>query len=306
MKKKLLVPLFITTSLLASSYNLKPISITKDIHCVIGDFHPPMKSNLGFVSNMCYVDMGDSLTVLDAGPTYKFAKEFYTLMHNDYPNKKVKNVVLSNYHDDRIGGAYFFKEMGANIIGHKSINHEIKNHQEKYTRMELFMDKKFLKGTNIIPATKLVDNGYKIKGSKKTLEILKLSKISEEKSDIVIYSKDDSFIFTGNIVFNGRHLNYTTNSNIDGWIKALKGIAKINAKYVLGGHGKQYDKNSYKFSLEYLETIKKGVAKALDNDLEGDEIVKSINVDKFKNINHFSQLNYNNINNYAQQLEFAE
>ena len=40
-----------------------------------------------------------------------------------------------------------------------------------------------LEGTKVIPADTLVDDGYKIKGSKKTLTILKPSKVSEERSD---------------------------------------------------------------------------------------------------------------------------
>jgi glyoxylase-like metal-dependent hydrolase (beta-lactamase superfamily II) len=304
--KMSIVGLVFSVSLQASYYKLKSVEITKDIHCVIGDFHPPMSSNLGFVSNMCFVDMGDSLTVLDAGPTYVFAQEFYELMKAKYPNKKVSNVVLSNYHDDRIGGAYFFKLLGANIIGHKTINDEIKHHKDKYTRMQLFMSKEFLEKTTIIPATLLVDGGYSIKGTKKSLEILKLSKVSEELSDIAIYSKDDSFVFTGNIIFNGRHLNYTKNSNMNGWIEALENIEKLDAKYVMGGHGKEYDKDSYKFSLEYLRVLRKGVKKALEDDLEDDDIINSIDVTKFNHLNHFKQLNYNNINNYVQQLEFED
>ena len=305
--KKLLLSIFIISGVMsASEYNLKPIKITNDITCVIGDFHPPMKSNKGFVSNMCYVNMGDSLVVLDAGPTYKFANEFYALMSKEYPKLKVSNVVLTNYHDDRIGGAYFFKELGANIIGHSTLNAEIEHHKDKFGRLAMFMSKEFLEGTNIIPATKLVDGGYKIKGSKKTLEILKLSETSEERSDIVIYSKDDSFLFVGNIVFNGRALNYRKTSNMTGWIEALENIDKINAKYVLGGHGKQFDKDAHKYSLEYLKTLHIGVKKAYEEELEDGDLIKAVNVEKFNTVNHFKQLNYNNINNYVEQLEFAD
>jgi len=306
MKNLLLTIILFSSVLSANEYNLKPIKITNDITCVIGDFHPPMKSNKGFVSNMCYVNMGDSLVVLDAGPTYKFAKEFYYLMQKEYPKLKVSDVVLTNYHDDRIGGAYFFKELGANIIGHSTLNAEIEQYKDKFGRLEMFMSKEFLKGTNIIPATKLVDGGYKIKGSIKTLEILKLSKVSEERSDIAVYSKDDSFLFVGNIVFNGRALNYRKTSDIDGWIEALENIEKLNVKYILAGHGKEFDQNTYKYSLEYLKAMRSGVKKAYEEELEDGDLIKAVDVKKFNTVNHFKQLNYNNINNYVEQLEFAE
>ena len=56
-KKLLILTLVSAVSLFADNYNLKPIKITKDITCVIGDFNPPKLENKGFVSNMCYVDI---------------------------------------------------------------------------------------------------------------------------------------------------------------------------------------------------------------------------------------------------------
>lgn len=305
MKIVLLILLGLTT-LFANVYNLKPISITKDIHCVIGDFHPPMKSNNGFVSNMCYVDMGETLVVLDAGPTYIFAKEFYDMIKKDYPKHTVSHVVLSNYHDDRIQGASFFKELGAKIVGHTTINDDIDENMDKFQRMGMILDPKNLKGTKLIHADTLVDGGYKIKGTKKTLEIIKPSKISEEKSDIAIYSKDDGFLFVGNIVFNGRLLSYKKTSNIDGWIEALENLAKMNVKYLLGGHGNEYDKDSYKPTLEYLKIMREDVKKAYDEGIDIFEIKDHVKTEKFNYINHFDMLNALNISTYYNQLEWAE
>jgi len=304
MKKLILASLITGSNLFGNMYNLKPLHITKDITCVIGDFNPPKRSNKGFVSNMCYVNMGDSLVVLDTGPTYKFAQEFYNLMKHEYPAKEVQAVILSNYHDDRVQGASFFKEKGAKIIGYKTINDDMKNNPDKFLRMKMMFSKEILKDTKIINADTLVENRYKIKGSKKTLEILKLSPVSEESSDIVVYSKDDSFLFTGNIIFNGRMLNYTKNSNIDGWIEALEKIENIGAKYILGGHGKEYDKNSYKASLEYLKILRKTVKSSYENDTDIVDI--KIPINSLSDIKYYGQLNNNNINNYYNQLEWAE
>jgi glyoxylase-like metal-dependent hydrolase (beta-lactamase superfamily II) len=294
----------LTTGVFAKFYDLQPISITKDIHCVIGDFHPPMKSNKGFVSNMCYVDMGDTLVVLDAGPTYNFAKEFYALMTKQYPNHKVSDVVLSNYHDDRIQGASYFKEKGAKILGHLTINEDIDENPEKFKRMKKILDVNVMAGTKVIHADTLVDDGYAIKGTKKILTIIKPSEVSEEKSDIAIYSKDDSFLFVGNIVFNGRLLSYKKTSNVDGWIEAIENLAKVGAIHFLGGHGDDYSANSYKDTLEYLQIMREDVKKAYEDEVDSMELTEIVKTDKFKHINHFKQLNYKNIQTYYNQLEW--
>ncbi len=302
--KSLLIVALASASLFGGVYNLKPIKVTKDITCVIGDFNPPTKQNLGFVSNACYVNMGNSLVVLDAGPTYKFAKEFYALMQKEYPNKRVKAVILTNFHDDRVLGASFFKELGAKIIGYKNLNDEIKKYRSKFERMPKVVPPNIYKGTKIVYADTLVDDGYEIKGSKKTLKIIKPSKVSEEASDIAIYSKDDSFVFTGNMVFNRRMLNYREESSVDGWIKALEKIKSLNAKYVFPGHGDDYSKDSYKITLDYLKTLKAGVQRAIKNDIDDSDLVKFIDTKKFNNLLHFKPLNYRAIYNYYEQLQW--
>jgi glyoxylase-like metal-dependent hydrolase (beta-lactamase superfamily II) len=303
---KLFLVALVSTGLFAKIYDLKPISITNDIHCVIGDFHPPMKSNNGFVSNMCYVDMGESLVVLDAGPTYNFAKEFYALMTQHYPKHKISHVILSNYHDDRIQGASYFKQQGAKIVGHTTLNDDINENKSKFERMKMILgnDSEVLKGTKVVLADTLVEDGFEIKGATKTLTIIKPSQVSEEKSDIAIYSKDDSFLFVGNIVFNGRLLSYKKTSNIDGWIEAIENLAKIGAKYYLGGHGDDYSSESYKDTLEYLQIMRDDVKKAYDDGIDTMDLTKHVKTDKFNHINHFKQLNYNNIQTYYQQLEW--
>lgn len=293
-----------TLSLFGQTYDLKPIHITKDITCVIGDLNPPTKENKGFVSNMCYVNIGDSLVVLDAGPTYKFAEDFHGLMKKEYPKLEVSHVVLSNFHDDRVQGAGFFQEKGAKIVGYKNLNEDIKENLDKFERMKMILNPEVLKGTTIPKADLLVENGYEIKGSKKTLTIVKPSTVSEEKSDIAIYSKSDSFLFVGNIVFNGRMINYTKNSSVDGWIEALENLAKMDVKYLLGGHGKEYDAKSYQTTLEYLKTLKDGVKKGYEEGVSAIEIGKVVDTKKFNFLYYYEQLNYGNIQNLYNQLEW--
>ena len=305
MFKKISLTLGLLSSIaFADFYDLKPIKITKDISCVIGDINPPMKENNGFVSNMCYVNIGDSLVVLDSGPTYNFAKEFYALMKSEYPKLEVSHVVLTNYHDDRIQGASYFKEIGAKIVGHKTINEDITQNPSKFERIKSILSKEVYENTKIIHADTLVDGGYEIKGSTKTLKIIKPNVLSEEKSDIAIYSKDDSFLFVGNIVFNGRLLSYKKTSNIDGWIEAIENLAKMDAKYFLGGHGEEFDKDSYKASLEYLQILRDDVKKAYDDGVDISEVKNHVKTEKFNYLKHFDQLNSANISEYYNQLEW--
>jgi glyoxylase-like metal-dependent hydrolase (beta-lactamase superfamily II) len=296
----------LVSSLSANYYTLKPIKITQDLHCLIGDYNPPLKSNNGFVSNVCYIDIGDSIVLMDAGPTYNFGKELHTLIKKQYPNKQISHAIITNFHDDRLQGASYFKTIGTKIVGHTSLNKDIKKFKSKFSRMKNKLPKDVIANTKVVNADTLVNDGYEIKGSKKTITILKPSKVSEEESDIAVYSKGDSFIFAGNIIFNGRMLNFRKASNVDGWIEAIEKLNSYNAKYILGGHGQEYDKNSYKYSYEYLKAFKTGVEKAYEEELDMEDVKESFDMSKFSHMKHFNALHNSNVNNYYEQLEFGE
>ena len=49
-------------------------------------------------------------------------------------------------------------------------------------------------------------------------------------------------------------------------------MSKLDVKYILDGHGKRYDKDSYVQSLNYLKILRKTVKKAHVNDVDIEDI----------------------------------
>lgn len=291
---KYLLFVLVNTSVFSSTYILKPIEITKDVHCVIGDFNLLKPTQNKFISNICYIDIGDSIVLLDAGPSSVFAKELYTLIKKNYPNKSISTVVLSNYHPDKTTGALFFRKMGAKIIAHKTILLDMSHFKYQY---------KDIKPTK---PDILVDNGYIIKGTTKTLQIIKPSIISQERSDIAIYSKYDDFIFAGNMIYNNSMLHYTEISHAKSWIEALEKIKSMNVKYIIGSQGKEYGNKSYQFTLEYLNILTHDVQKAYNNNIPRDKLSNYVKTHKFKYLKNFTILNNNAIQMYYNQLQWDE
>ncbi len=301
--KKLTLFLILSIFLFANFFEFKPLKINKDISCFIGDYNPVLKSNKGFVSNVCYIDMGDFLVLTDASATYNFAKELNAFIEKS-TNKKIKFVVITNYHDDRLLGASFFKEKGVKIVGASNLPNLIKTHPDTYKRTMTTLPKNLTKNTKAVEPDLLVDKKLEIKGSKKSIFVIKPSKGTQSAADLIVYSPKDSFIFTGNTIFNGRFVNYAKDSDMDGWIKALKFIENKHVKYVMGGHGKRFDKNSYKPTLEYLLMLRKQVKKANEDDIDPADLEKYIYTDKFKSIPHYNELYLRNARHYFDQLEW--
>ncbi len=301
--KKLMLALSLPVFLFANFFDFKPIKITKEIGCFIGAYDPVLKSNKGFVSNVCYVDMGDFLVLFDASATYNFAKELNAFIEKS-TNKKIKFVVITNYHDDRLLGASYFKKKGVKIVGASNLPKLIKTHPNTYRRTMTTLPKNLTKNTKAVKPDLLVDSKLEIKGSKKSIFVIKPSKGTQSAADLIVYSPKDSFIFTGNTIFNGRFVNYATDSDMDGWIKALNFIKSKHAKYVMGGHGTRFDSKSYEPTLEYLQMLKKQMQKAHDDDIDPADMDKYVHTDKFKNIPHYSELYLRNARHYFDQLEW--
>ena len=302
--KSLFISILLLAGLSAKNlYPLHPVRVADGIECVIGDFNPPTKANKGFVSNVCWIDLGKSLLIVDAGPTYEFAKEFAELARTR-TGKPIKAVVITNYHDDRLLGASYYANRHIPIIAHENIISDIKNNPQKFQRLPRLLNKAEFAKTRLVTPDTLFKDRYVVKGSKRNVELLKLSPVSEEHSDIVVWVPDVKFLFAGNIVFNDRMLNYTKNSNIEGWIAALEKIAAMHPKIVLGGHGAKMGPKAYETTLAYLKSLKKQVKAAYDKDVDLSELMKHLDLHAFDRLGHHEILNRHNAGNYYRQLDW--
>ena len=303
MRKIVSVAVALFSLLSANVYNFDFKKVANGIECVIGDFNPPTKENKGFVNNSCFIDIGDGLVVIDPGPSFKFAKEF-SAKAKEITGKDVKAVVVTNYHDDRLFGASYYATKKIPIIAHKNIVADIKNNPQKYERMKRILSKEDYNGTKVVTPNVLFDKEYDINGTKRVVKLLKLSDVSEEKSDIVVWVPDSKFLFAGNIVFNNRALNYTKHSSMKGWLEAIKKIEALKPKIVLGGHGSIMGNDAYKTTKEYLQALHTQVKKAYDSDVDLADLPKHLHLEKFKDLKHVKVLNINNATHYYNQLDW--
>ena len=295
----------VSTGFSADLYTFKALNIAKGIECVIGDLNPPTKANKGFVSNVCYVDLGKGLVILDAGPSYRFAEEFARFA-TQRTGKKIQAVVITNYHDDRLYGASYYARHHIPVIAHKSIVSDIQKNPDKFRRLPAILSPSEFNRTKLVTPDTLFEKEYTLKGSQREVKLLKLSPVSEEHSDIAVWVPDAGWLFAGNIVFNGRLLNYTPNSDMKGWIQALETISAMHPASVLGGHGAEHDAKAHLSTLSYLRSLQKQVKTAYDHEVDLSELMQHIDTSRFKALQHYEALNRSNASHYYKQLEWAE
>ncbi len=279
-------------------FELKPQKISDNIYCFIGATDGPSKANKGFVSNVCIVDIGEEVVMLDSGATHKFAKAVDSESQKLF-KKPITKVVLTNYHDDRVLGASYFA--GREIVAHKSILDDFKSNQDKLARISMSVEPKDYEGTKLIEPNITFEKEYKIEGKKSTIVLLKASLISQAPSDILVYLPKEGVVFAGNILFEERAINYAGDSDAKGWMEAIAKIESLKPKMMVPGHGKP-SKNAHLSTKNYLLELDKKIKPIFKNGGDVSE-AKKVDFSKFAHMSHFKELHLQNIYNYFLWLE---
>lgn len=298
--RNIVINLLLASILLGGEYNLKPNKVDDGLWCVFGDLNPPTKENKGFVSNICWVENDKKLILLDAGPTTLFAKELENAIATT-TDKKISHVVLTNYHDDRILAASYFQSKGAKIVAHKNIISDIEKNPSKFERLSILLTKEQYAGTNL-PKIDISFEGKELDLG--TAVIYKLSKVSETPSDIVAYMPKQKALFAGNILFGERGLNYDKDSNINGWLEALKKIEILDVKYFIPGHGTKTDKSNFDVTKNYLSSLYSQTKKAYEDGVELEELSSIVSMKEFSYLINYEQRHMLNLYNLYEDFDF--
>jgi cyclase len=295
--KKIIIGLFFAMSIFA--YDLKQLKINVDTYCFIGDTAPVNAKNGGFVSNICLLHRNNDVIAIDAGPTYKFAKELNEQSKKLF-KKEITKVVLTNYHDDRIIGASFFEDKNIKVYAAVGTKEAIEQNSMRFLRIPKEIGVEEYKNSYIPTKFELIKERQALATG---VEAIKLSSVSESPTDLVVYDAKTGFLFAGNIVFNERAIGYFADSDVDGWLEAIEKIKALNPKLIMGGHGKAYNVNSYQITKEYLQEMKKQITTLYDNGIGLEDIVQKCDFARFKSLLYFNELHGKNIYNYFIQLE---
>ena len=292
--KTITLATLLTTASFGFDYKLNPIKITDGVYCFFGKLEVPNKIDNGDMVNTCYIDNGDTYTLIDSGPTKLYATQAYDAMKK-IKNLPVKYVFNTHTHDDHINGNDFYASTGATIIGSSKMDEQLDD-----TRMKVSIQEIAFKGT----VTYMPD--LKIKKDKKVfgdIEAISLSKQGHTTSDLVYLDKKHQVLFVGDLVFNGR-IGSMRDGDINGWIEALDKIDSIDFKYMVSGHGFDTSQTAHMITKEYFTLVRSAVKKAIEDEVEIDDAAKLIKLSKFENQALYNELHSKNVFKAYQLLEW--
>lgn len=299
--KSLLIVLAVAAWLFGAGYDLKPVGAAENIYCYIGDYAPPNAENGGFVSNVCLVKSGGKVWLLDAGPTYAFGKAMQQESQRLF-GQGVDGVIVSNYHDDRLLGASYFEEIKVPVYVSDKVPDAIAQHKERFERIKNVIDAKLYEGTFIPSHFKLIgDEGMMLD---KNIAVVKPSKAAQSPADLLIFVKDRGLVFTGNILFDGRMINFAEDSDMEGWLKAIGAVKKAKPPVIIQGHGSRMDPKAYETTENYLNDLKSQVSRIYEEGVDLSDSVKKTDFSKWSYLNYYEELQGRNVWNYYEDLEW--
>jgi glyoxylase-like metal-dependent hydrolase (beta-lactamase superfamily II) len=301
MIKGIIIAVLLVVSGFGMDYKLKPVKVSNSVYGFFGINDMIRAKNGGNIANTYWVNTGKHYIVIDTGATYEYAKQSYEAMKK-IANLPIKMAFNTHAHDDHWMGNAYFKELGIPIY---ATQNQVTAHPlGSDTRITRILDKKDLTGTKIVKIDNIVNKNQTLTVDGKKLEILYLGYKAHTKQDYMVYFPSESVLFTNDLLFSER-VTSIRDGSVEGNLKAIEHMEKINPKVYANGHGKYIDKTAINFMKEYLGDLKDSSLKAIEDDMGLDEFVKSGILDaKYSKYEMFDILHKQNMDFAYREYEF--
>jgi glyoxylase-like metal-dependent hydrolase (beta-lactamase superfamily II) len=259
------------------------------------------KHNNGNMANSCFVNMGSSYLVIDSGPTYKYAQQAYKKMVQ-ISSLPVSYVVDTHIHDDHWLGNGYYQEIGAILIGSPAFT---SLSSDDITRMQKRISKEAYQGTEQVFPTLFVDDTKILDFNGKKVYIIAVNHKAHTDSDLLVYIPSQKIVFVGDIIFNER-LPSLRDGDINGWLKTIEKIKKMDVEHIIGGHGVEVSRKSLDFTYSYLKELKQKVSSLMEEGYDIGDVVDMVKMKKYEKINFYDSMHRQNVEVVYRMLEWSD
>jgi quinoprotein relay system zinc metallohydrolase 2 len=190
--------------------------------------------NHGAICNLGVVVGQDAVAVIDSGGSLVEARAL-TAAISSVTDKPLRYLVNTHMHPDHVFGNAHFRDLGAEIVGHRNLPEALAARKDTYLqnfRREL--GEELMKGVEIVPPTRLVEDQLSLDLGGRKLE-LKAWGPAHTDNDVTVLDAASGTLFAGDLAFIG-HIP-TLDGSLLGWMKQMDAIAALPAARCVPGHG---------------------------------------------------------------------
>jgi glyoxylase-like metal-dependent hydrolase (beta-lactamase superfamily II) len=283
----------------------EPVRISEHAWTWIGPYGPPTKENQGFRMNMGFVVGNDAVTVIDSGYGDGMAHAMLDQIRriSDHP---VRYVINTDSQPHRILGNGVFKNEGATIIAAEDAAIRIAGEGEAMARTA-----EQIIGTapgsiqppgnpdrTLTDVTQLDLGGV-------TLKVIPVG-TAHTPGSIIVKVVEDKVIYAGDVLYGGRMLAILPVSRVDEWIRVIDNLRSFDNVVFVPGHGEPGSLGEFEDSnYNYLTTLKAHMDEAIEEGIELQVAIDSLDQSEWQNLADFEALAGRNAHQTYLEREMA-
>lgn len=267
-----------------------PTRVTTHLYAWIGPHGGPSKENKGFRMNLGFVVGKDAVAVIETGYHEPMAREM--LAHIAKITKApVKYVINTNSQPDRFLGNEYFRQQGATIIASTAeakrmaaIGGMVAQASESALGLR--------PGSIAIPnpPDKILDGDSELDLGGLKL-VLRQFGAAHTPSPLVVYIPQDKVVYAGDILYSGRLPAVIDGGNVKSWIEVFDKLRGFGDVLFVPGHGKPARLAAFEFSTrEYLFLLRKHMRRALEQNMDQQDALKTLDQSKFAKLENYQEL----------------
>jgi len=260
----------------------------------IGPLPGPSAKNQGYRMNLGFVVGTKGIIVIDTGYTEAMAKEMLVHIRN-ISQAPIVAAINTNSQPHRFFGNNVFKKAGAKIVStakekqRMAANlNQYKNNIERILKL-----KKDSINIPVLPDT-LVSKTMTFNLGGVTVNVDSPG-ASHTPASLVVQVAEDKILFSGDVIYADRLLSVLPDSNIKQWITSFKKLQHYGNVKIIPGHGQPGTLQDFEFStLNYLQLLHRHMTKSLDEDMEAQDAINTLNQTAYNKLANYDLLSGRN------------
>ncbi|WP_037374376.1 MBL fold metallo-hydrolase [Sedimenticola selenatireducens] len=271
----------------------------------IGPYGPPTRENGGFRMNLGFVVGDKAVAVIDSGYGEAMAEAMLTRIRA-ITDRPIKYVINTNSQPHRIMGNSAYRRAGAEVIAAAEAVPRITSEGPQFaaTVAELLG----LPSGSVAPPEapdRILEQETFLDLGGVGLRLIPVGQAHTAGSLIAVV-ESDRVVFAGDVLYGGRLLAVLSQSRVAGWIEAYERLREFGDFRFVPGHGNPGILANFKQpTYKYLTTLKQYMDQAVDEGVDLQDAIGSLDQSPWKDLADFDALAGRNAHQAYLQSEAA-
>lgn len=271
----------------------------------IGPYGPPTRENGGFRMNLGFVVGDKAVAVIDSGYGEAMAEAMLARI-SAITDRPVKYVINTNSQPHRVMGNPAYRRAGAEVIAAAEAVARITSEGPQFAAtVAEFLD--LPSGSVAAPEApdRTLEQETLLDLGGVELRLIPVGQAHTAGSLIAVV-ESDRVVFAGDVLYGGRLLAVLSQSRVAGWIEAYERLREFGDFQFVPGHGNpgilaNFEQPTYK----YLTTLKQYMDQAVDEGVDLQDAIGSLDQSPWKDLADFDALAGGNAHQAYLQSEVA-